>query len=127
MHGLVELVFNTELTLIIGIVASFILGFLLFIIKIPDTDYSRKIARAKNTISACFFVCSIMMLTCLRYSGIPDYDRFSSMMMFVITSVSSVVLSYSLINVLEDNFIDRDKFWFNLGMVITLSFLLIKS
>ena len=127
MHGLVELVFNTELTLIIGIVASFILGFLLFLIKIPDTDYSRKIARAKNTISACFFVCSIMMLTCLRYSGIPDYDRFSSMMMFVITSVSSVVLSYSLINVLEDNFIDRDKFWLNLGVVIALSFLLIKS
>ena len=49
------------------------------------------------------------------------------MMMFVITSVSSVVLSYSLINVLEDNFIDRDKFWLNLGMVIALSFLLIKS
>ena len=110
MHGLVELVFNTELTLIIGIVASFILGSILFLIKIPDTDYSRKIARAKNTISACFFVCSIMMFTCLRYSGIPDYDRFASMMMFVITSVSSVVLSYSLINVLEDNFIDRDKF-----------------
>lgn len=127
MYGLVELVFNLELTLIIGIVTSFILGFLLLLIKVPNTDYSRKIAKAKNTISVCFFVCSILMYTCLKYSGMPDYDKFSSLMMFVITAVSSVVLSYSLINVLEDNFIDIDRFYLNLGGVVALSFLLIKS
>ena len=38
MYGLVELVFNLELTLVIGIVTSFILGFLLLLIKVPDTD-----------------------------------------------------------------------------------------
>lgn len=127
MYGLVELVFNLELTLVIGIVTSFILGFLLLLIKVPDTDYSRKIARAKNTISVCFFVCSFLMFTCLRHSGMPDYDRFSSLMMFVITAVSSVVLSYSLINVLEDEFIDIDKFCLNLGSVVVFSFLLMKS
>ncbi len=127
MYGLVELVFNLELTLIIGIVTSLILGFLLLLIKVPNTDYSRKIARSKNTISICFFVCSALMFTCLRYSGMPDYDRFSSLMMFVVTAVSSVVLSYSLINVLEDHFIDTDKFYLNLGTVVVLSFLLIKS
>lgn len=127
MYGLVELVFNLELTLVIGIVTSFILGFLLLLIKVPNTDYSRKIARAKNTISACFFVCSVLMFTCLRHSGMPDYDRFSSLMMFVITAVSSVVLSYSLINVLEDEFIDIDKFYLNLGSVVVFSFLLMKS
>lgn len=127
MYGLVELVFNLELSLIVGIVTSFILGSLLLLIKVPNTDYSRKIARSKNTISVCFFVCSAMMFTCLRHSGMPDYDRFSSLMMFVVTAVSSVVLSYSLINVLEDQFIDTDKFYLNLGTVVVLSILLIKS
>ena len=46
MSGLLEVVFNVELALIIDIITAFILGFLLFLIKVPNTEYSRKIAKA---------------------------------------------------------------------------------
>lgn len=127
MFSYTNLVFNVELSLIIAIATAFILGFLLLLIKVPTTEYSIKIAKAKNTIAICFLICSALMFTCLKYSGIPDYDKFSSLMMFVVTAISSAILSYSLINVLEDNFIDTDKFYLNVGMVAAVSILLMRS
>ena len=102
MSGLVNLVFNIELSLIVGIVTSLILGLLLLLIKVPQTEYSGKIARTKNTIAICFLLCTVLFFMALRYSGIPDYDKFSSMMLFVVTNLASAVLSYSLINLLDE-------------------------
>ncbi|MBQ8422467.1 MAG: AraC family transcriptional regulator [Bacteroidales bacterium] len=127
MSSLVSLVFNIELSLIIAIVTSFVLGFLLLLIKVPNTDYSRKIAETKNTIAVCFFICTALFYTTLRYSGIPDYEMFASLMMFVVTAISSAILSFSLINLLDENHIDGDKFYLNVGLVAALSFLLVKS
>lgn len=127
MFSLVDVVFNIELSLIIAIVTSFILGFLLLLIKVPNTDYSRKIAKTKNTIAVCFFVCSILFFVTLRYSGIPDYELFASVMMFIVTAISSAVLSYSLINLLDENHINSDKFYLNVGLVACLSWLIVKS
>ena len=127
MTDFVSVVFNVELTLLIGVATSFILGFLLLLLKVPDSEYSRKIAKTKNTIAVCFLVCSALMYTCLKYSGIPDYDKFSSLMMFVVTAVSSAILSFALINVLDDKFIDNDRFYLNIGMVVALSVLMVKS
>ena len=127
MSNFTSLIFNIELTLAIGIVTSFILGALLMLIKVPNTDYSRKISRAKNTIAICFFICALLMISCLRHSGIPDYERFVAIMMFVITAISSAILSYSLINVLEDGYVDIDKFFLNVGFVAVVSFVLVKS
>ena len=73
MSGLVDLVFNIELSLTIAIVTSLVLGSLLLLINVPDTEYSRKLLKTKNTIAVCFFICSILFYQCLRHSGIPDY------------------------------------------------------
>ena len=127
MSSFVSIVFNVELTLIIGIATSFVLGFLLLLIKVPNTEYSRKIAKTKNTIAVCFLICSVLMYTCLRYSGIPDYDKFSSLMMFVVTAVSSAILSFALINVLDDSTLEDDKFYLNVGMVAVCSIVMTKS
>ncbi len=127
MSGFVDMVFNIEMSLIIGIVTSFILGCLLLLIKVPQTEYSGKIARTKNTIAICFLVCSVLFYITLRYSGIPDYAVFSSMMLFVVTAVASAVLSYSLINLLDESYIRNDKSFLNIGVVIAMSFLLMKS
>ncbi|MGM9736178.1 MAG: helix-turn-helix domain-containing protein [Candidatus Cryptobacteroides sp.] len=121
------MVFNIELSLIIGVITSFVLGFLLLLIKVPQTEYSGKIARTKNTIAVCFMVCSLLFYLTLRYSGIPDYAIFSSMMLFVVTAISSAVLSYSLINLLDESYIENDKFYLNVGVVVAMSFLLMKS
>lgn len=127
MSGFLDLVFNVELALIIDIITAFMLGFLLFLIKVHGSEYSRKISKTKNTIAACYFLCSIFFFICLRYSGIDDYEVFSSMMMFVITVLSSAVLSFSLINLLDETVIEDDKFYLNVGLIAVLSVVYMKS
>ena len=132
MNGLHEVVFNVELALGIDVISAFMFAFLLFLIKVPKTEYSRKIAQTKNTIATCFMICSLLFFTCLRYSGSPllgdeSFDEFASMMMFVITCMSSVVLSFSLINLLDEKFIESDKFYLNVGFVAVLSVVFMRS
>jgi len=66
MTGFQDLVFDVELSLGIDVITAFVLGVLLFLIKVPTTEYSRKIAKAKNTIAVCFTVCAILFFTCLK-------------------------------------------------------------
>ena len=127
MTSFVSIVFNVELTLMIGVATSFVLGFLLLLIKVPNTEYSLKIAKTKNTIAVCFFICSILMYSCLRFSGTPDYDKFSSLMMFTVTAISSAILSFALINVLDDRTLNDDKFYLNVGLVAVLSVVMVKA
>jgi AraC-like DNA-binding protein len=119
------LVFNVELSLTIAIVTSFVLAFLLFLINVPNSEHSRKLIKAKNTIAMCFFISSILFFVCYMYSGIPDYEVFSSLMMFVVTALASAILSFSLMNLLEDG--DNDKFFMNVAAIAIVSCILIKS
>lgn len=127
MSGLLEVVFNIELALIIDIITAFILGALLFLIKVPNTEYSRKIAKTKNTIAVCYMICFVLFYICLKFSGIADYEVFSSMMMFVVTAISSAILSFSLINLLDETYNDNDKFYLNVGVVAVLSIVFMRS
>ena len=127
MSSLVDIIFNIELSLVVGTLTSLILGLLLLLIKVPGTAYYKKIANTKNTIAVCYLICSGLFFATLRYSGISDYDVFSSLMMFVITATASVVLSYSLITLLEPGEFDHDKFYLNVGAVAVMSFILAKS
>ena len=130
MKGLHNVVFDVQVALGIDVLTSFLFAFLLFLIKVPQTEYSRKIAQTKNTIAVCFLVCSVLFFTCLRYSDVipaEKYDEFASMMMFVITCMSSVVLSFSLINLLDEKFIQNDKFFLNVGFVAALSVVFMRS
>ena len=127
MSSLVDIIFNIELSLVVGTLTSFILGFLLLLIKVPGSEYYKKIANTKNTIALCYLLCSVLFFLTLRYSGISDYDVFASMMMFIITAMASVVLSYSLITLLHSGDFDHDKFYLNVGAVAVMSFVLGKS
>ena len=127
MSGLLEVVFNVELALIIDIITAFMLGFLLFLIKVPNTAYSRKIAKTKNTIAACYMVCFGLFYACIKFSGIENYEVFASMMLMVVTAVSSAILSFSLINLLDEHALDNDKFYLNVGLVIALSIVFVRS
>jgi len=127
MPTLVDIIFNIELSLIVGVITSLILGFLLLLIKVPTTEYSKKIANTKNTIAVSFLINSVLFFLTLRHSGISEYEVFSSLMMFVITAISSVILSYSLITLLGAGAFDSDKFYLNVGAVAVMSWVLIKS
>ena len=125
MSGLASMVFNIELSLTIAIVTSFVLAFLLFLINVPNSEHSRKLVKAKNTIAMCFFISSILFFVCYTYSGIQDYEVFSSLMMFVVTAISSAILSFSLMNLLEEG--DNDKFYLNLAVIVIFSCILMRS
>ena len=127
MTGLVGMVFNIELALIVGIVTSLVLGFLLLLIKVPQSEYAGRLARTKNTIATCFLICTIIFYLALRYSGIEDYEQFSSMMLFVVTALASAVLSYSLINLLDESYIRNDKFYLNVGIIAVMSYVMMTS
>ena len=125
MSSIASLVFNMELSLVIAIVTSFILAFLLFLINVPNTEYSRKLAKTKNTIAMCFIVSSVLMSLCLTHTGTHDYYVFASLMMLVVTAVGSTILSFSLMNLIEEG--DNDKFYLNLAGVAIVSWILIKG
>ena len=125
MSGLASMVFNVELSLIIAIVTSFVLAFLLFLINVPNSEHSRKLVKTKNTIAMCFFVSSILFFVCYSYSGIENYEVFSSLMMFVVTAISAAILSFSLMNLLEEG--DSDKFFLNIAVIIIVSCILMRS
>ncbi len=125
MSSLLSLVFNIELSLIIASVTSFILAFLLFLINVPNTEYSRKLAKTKNTIAMCYLVSSVIFYLCLKHSGIANYEVFSSLMVFIVTALSSAVLSFSLTNLLEDG--DNDKFYINVAAIAIVSYVMMKA
>ena len=125
MSGLAELVFNIELSLTVAIVTSLVLGALLLLINVPDTEYSRRLIRTRNAIAMCFIICAALFYYCFRHSGIHDFETFSAVMMFVVTAISSVILSYSLINLLRKG--DTDRLYINTGVISVLCVVLIKS
>jgi AraC-like DNA-binding protein len=125
MAAAISLAFTLELSQIIVMVTSFVLAFLIWFIKVPATEHSRRLVKTKNSIATCFFVCAVLMYLCLDHAHLSDYKTFSALMMFVVTSVSSAVLSFSLINLLEER--DNDKFYINLGIVILMSWALMRS
>ena len=69
MTDFIKFVFNVELALILDVITAFILGALLFLIKVPSSEYARKIAKTKNTIATCYMVCFALFYVCLRYTG----------------------------------------------------------
>ena len=110
MSDLAGIVFNIELSLILGTITSFVLGFLLLLIKVPNTDYSKKIVNTKNSIAACYMVLSALFYVALRYSGIENYEVFASLMMFIIQEnrfflLSSFVLRSSFASVARKAFL----------------------
>ena len=121
----ISLAFSLELSQIIVMVTSSVLAFLLWFIKVPATEYSRRLVKTKNSIAMCFFVCAVLMYMCLGHASLQEYGTFSKLMMFVVTSVSSVVLSFSLINLLDER--DNDRFYLNLAAVIIMSWMLMRA
>lgn len=121
----ISLAFSLELSQIIVMVTSSVLAFLLWFIKVPATEYSRRLVKTKNSIAMSFFVCAVLMYMCLGHASLQEYGTFSKLMMFVVTSVSSVVLSFSLINLLDER--DNDKFYLNLAAVIIMSWMLMRA
>jgi len=72
-------------------------------------------------ISLCFAACATTFIFAVYHRDLPDFDLFASMMMLVITSISAAALSYSLINLLDETFYDKDKFYISISVLAIFS------
>lgn len=106
---------------------SCVLAFILMLIKVPATEYSKNITNAKTTIAVSFIVCAFMMVFTLnKYSEVWEYERFSSLTMLIAVSFSSLAMSYSMINLLDDKMISSNTFIVNIFLITSSSILLLE-
>lgn len=106
---------------------SCVLVFILMLIKVPATEYSKNITNAKTTIAVSFIVCAFMMVFTLnKYSEVWEYERFSSLTMLIAVSFSSLAMSYSMINLLDDKMISSNTFIVNIFLIASSSILLLE-
>ncbi len=107
---------------------SCVLAFILMLIKVPATEYSKNITNAKTTIAVSFIVCAFMMVFTLnKYSEVWEYERFSSLTMLIAVSFSSLAMSYSMINLLDDKMISSNTFIVNIFLIASSSILLLET
>ena len=94
--------------------ASCMLAFILMIIKIPHTEYAKRLNTAKVTIAVSFLVCGFMMAFSLyKYPSVWGYETFSSITMLITASFSTMAISYSMINILDEKAVNDILFRMN--------------
>ena len=116
---------DIQTSFFITAVVAITLALLLFFIKVPSSPYARRLGYTKNTIAGCFALAgAIFIYTMIRI----DYewnDFYPAMMMFVVTALSSVILSFSLLNLMNPSTSGNDKYWLNIMVVAIWSVALV--
>ena len=94
---------ETAVPLIVG-VGSTVLAVLLMLIKIPNSDYSSKLANSKLAIVVSFLICSFMMFYSMSQYGDPriaDWDMYMMLSIYIVVHFSTSIISYSMIALLK--------------------------
>ena len=94
---------DTLAQLVVG-VGSLVLAVLLMLIKIPNSDYSEKLAKSKFAIISSFLICSFMMFYSMSQydeSYIWDWDLLTMLVIYIVVHFSTVIISYSMISLLK--------------------------
>ena len=108
--------------------ASCMLAFILLMIKIPHSEHTKRLNNAKVTIAVSFLVCGFMMAFSLyKYPVVWDYEQFSSLTMLITASFSTMAISYSMVNIIDDRMISGNVFIINTFLLTATSFALLES
>lgn len=94
---------DTAVQLIVG-VGSCVLALLLMLIKLPQSDYSSKLAGSKHAIVISFLICSFMMFYTMALYGSPDiwdWEMFTMLTIYIVVHFSTSIISYSMISLLK--------------------------
>ncbi len=106
--------------------ASCMLAFILLVIKIPHTEYTKRLNNAKVTIAVSFLICGFMMAFSLyEYPAVWEYEKFSSLTMLITASFSTMAISYSMINILDDRTVPGNTFIINTFLLTASSIALL--
>ncbi len=119
---------NTQWMQLIACISSIVLLIILLLIRVPTTQYTRRLNIAKTTVVASYLIFSFLMAFTISVAGkVDDYELFSTSTMLVAASVSSLAISYAMINILDDNMVWSNVFNVDAILVIVASFLLIQA
>ena len=121
---------DTAVQLIVG-VGSTVLALLLMLIKIPQSDYSSKLANSKLAIVVSFLICSFMMYYTIGNYGsehIWDWEMFTMLTIYIVVHFSTSIISYSMIALLKTEKHKRQNL-FMPGLFVSalIAFLLLES
>ena len=121
---------DTVVQLVVG-VGSSVLAVLLMLIKIPNSDYSEKLAKSKLAIVVSFLICGFMMFyTMSQYDEayIWDWELYTMLVIYVVVYFSTVIVSYSMISLLKS---ERNRYQnlFLPGLFVSavIAFMLLES
>lgn len=94
---------DTAIQLIVGVGAC-VLALLLMLIKLPQSDYSSKLAGSKHAIVVSFLICGFMMFYTMAMYGSPDiwdWEMFTMLTIYIVVHFSTSIISYSMISLLK--------------------------
>lgn len=121
---------DTAVQLIVGVGAT-VLAILLMLIKIPQSDYSAKLANSKHAIVISFLICSFMMfytMACYGSERIWDWEMFMMITIYIVVHFSTSIISYSMIALLKTEKHKRQNLFMpGLFVSAVISLLLLES
>ena len=94
---------DTAVQFIVGI-GSLVLAVLLMLIKIPQSEYSAKLANSKHAMVVSFLICSFMMFYTMGNYGserVWDWEMFTMLTIYIVVHFSTSIISYSMIALLK--------------------------
>lgn len=119
--------FDTQSFQLYSLIVATTLALILLLIRIPKTEYAKKIARSKYTIAISYMIGAFTFGYALYNADAPMYEDFSTITMLIVVAFISIIVSYSLINLLLPRFIDGGKFLVSIFIVFVASVILVES
>ena len=115
--GFARIYMDIQTSFFITAVVAVTLALLLFFIKVPSSPYARRLGHTKNAIAGSFALAGLIFIYTMTRIDYEWNDFYPAMMMFVVTALSSVILSVSLLNLMDPNPSGGDRYWLNLMIV----------
>ena len=112
---------------IAALTVSLTLATVLMLIKVPRTEYAKKLTRSKTTIATNFLIGAFIFGYTLYHSDTPEYEKFSAVTTLIVTAFSSIIMSYSLINLMQPRYIDSSRFMISIFILFFVSAILTES
>lgn len=119
--------FDTQSFQLYSLMVATTLALVILLIRIPKTEYARRLARSKYTIAISYMIGAFTFGYALYNNGASMYDEFSTITMLIVVAFISITVSFSLINLLMPRFIDSGKFLVSIFLVFVASVILIES
>lgn len=119
--------FDTQSFQLYSLMVATTLALVILLIRIPKTEYARRLARSKYTIAISYMIGAFTFGYALYNNEAPMYDEFSTITMLIVVAFISITVSFSLINLLMPRFIDSGKFLVSIFLVFVASVILIES